>query len=143
MSKAYKVDLKLDVKDLHPSSGILMREVPKEADPKNPEAEFDARGFKERTGAEVFVFLCEVAIKGANPNVSFDQLKGLRKVSADLINAEKVGEFIGNKTEIDIIKNSIRGHRGWPNSDDMFAVLEKIIANLDGATLIDENPTKV
>jgi hypothetical protein len=142
MSKAYKVDLNLDVKDINPSSGFIMKEVPKEADPNNPEAEFDGRGFKERTGAEVFAFLVEVAVKGANPNASYDQLKGFRNTVKDITKAGKVGEYIANKTSIDLIKSSIRGNKGWPNSDEMCNILDDMMAKLDGATLIDENPTQ-
>lgn len=141
--------MNIDVSNLHPSSNLLMKNVPKEKEVKNPDgstttlddSEWDVRGFKEQTGAEIFNMVVDGAIKGANQRVSFDQLKGLRKVAKTTADAVKVGNFIANKTEIDIIKNSIRGNQNWPNTDPMFDVLEKILDKLDNAENINENPT--
>jgi len=141
MSKLYKIDMNIDVSKLTPSGGMLMQTAIKEADPKQPDAIVDKRGFKERTGSEVFALIAGVAINGANPKVSYDQLKSFRKIVADLNSAAKKGEFISNKTDMDIIKNSIRGNSGWPNQDEVIQVLDGIIAKLDGAKEINENPS--
>lgn len=143
MSKVYKVDMNIDVSKCTPGGQFLLYQVPKEQDPKNPEAPFDPRGFKERTGAEVFSFLGMASISGANPKCSFDQLKNFRRVSDALKKASEKGEFIGNKTDIDIIKNSIRGNPHWPNSDEVYLVLDQIITRLDQAVSITENPSAV
>jgi len=141
MSKIYKVDMKINVEKLTPHSGIMMKEVPKEADPKDAKIEFDPRGFKERSGAEVFALICKAAINNANPKVSHQQLQAFRKVTDDVDRATSNGEFIGNKTDLDIIKNSIQGNRNWPNNEETLIILDQVVNNLNGAALIDENPT--
>lgn len=155
MSKAYRVDMNIDISDLHPSGGLLMQnpvakteeealEILKKAgieDPKPHEIIWDARGFKERPAPQIFEMIVAGALQGANQRVSYDQLKGFRKVGKTVKDAVVKGEFITNKTEIDMIKNSIRGNSGWPNTDEMFNVLERVMDKLDKAELIDENPT--
>jgi hypothetical protein len=132
MSKQYKVDLKIDISNVNAGSGFLMKPVDKE---------IDERGIKERTGAEVFTFLVDVAIQGANPKVSFAELQGFRRVIKDLKNCEETGEYTGNKTDIDIIKNAVRNNRNWPNSDEMFDILDQIIKKLNEAPEINASPT--
>ena len=132
MSKLYKVDLNIDVSKVTPNSGFLM---------KNVEKEVDERGFKERSGAEVLAFLCGVAVQGANPKVSYQQLEGFRKVLKSLDKATEKGELVCNKTDLDTLKNSIRGNTQWPNSDEMFDILEQIMAKLTAAKEINENPS--
>jgi hypothetical protein len=134
MSKAYKVDMNIDVSKSTPNGGFLIYRVEKEV---------DARGFKERSGAEVFAYLGMAAIGGANPKCSYDQLKNFRRVSTALQKASEKGEFIGNKTDLEIIKQSIRGNQNWPNTDEMFAILEQIIAKIDAAVEVIENPSAV
>jgi hypothetical protein len=112
-----------------------MKQVPKEQDKENPEAEFDSRGFKERTGPEVFEMICSAAISNANPKCSYDQLKGFRKVGKLMKDNIKAGEFVANKTEIDVIKNAIKGNPSWPNQEELENILDSILANLDGAEL--------
>ncbi len=82
-----------------------------------------------------------VAINGANKKCSHDQLKSFRKTVADLNSAAEKGEFIANKTILDIIKQSIKGNPGWPNEDEILEVLDAIIAKIDEAAEINENPT--
>ena len=132
MSKLYRVDMKLDTSKLTPNGGMLMKAVDKEV---------DKRGFKENTGAEVFALISGVAINGANPKCSHGQLKSFRKIIDDMNKAAAKGEFIGNKTDLDIIKNSIRGNPGWPNQDEILGVLDAIIDKIDTAELINENPS--
>jgi len=150
MSKAYRIDMTIDISDLHPSGGLLMKNMPKEKEIKDKDGkvtktlednEWDSRGFKEQTGAEIFHFVCEGGINGANPKVSYDQGKTFRKIVENLKGAIEKSEFIANKTEIDIIKNSIRGNRNWPNTTEMFNVLDRIMEKLDNATEITENPS--
>lgn len=141
MSKAYRLDMNLDISKLTPNGGMLMKAVPKEADPKDDKVVFDPRGFKERTGAEVFALIAGVAINGANKKCSHDQLISFRKTVADLNFAAEKGEFIANKTIMDIIKQSIKGNTGWPNEDEILEVLDAILAKIDGAVEINENPT--
>jgi hypothetical protein len=129
--------MNIDVSKCTPNGGFLMRQLPKEADPKDPLVEFDARGFKERTGAEVFVFLSAAAINGANAKCGFQALKGFRKTIKDLSNAVAKGEWIANKTDIDVIKHSINGNQNWPNADEIFDVLEAIMDRLEKAAVIE------
>jgi hypothetical protein len=133
MSKTLNVDLNIDVANLHPSSGLLMREVPREKDPKNPDLEFDPRGVKERTGPEVFAFVVGFAINGANPKCSYDQLKSFQRVKAALDGAAVSGVYSANKTDIDIMRGSIRGNQTWPNDGNILAVLDAIMEKIDGA----------
>ena len=135
MSKSYKVKMDIDVSNLHPSGGLLMRQMPKEADPQNPDAEFDSRGFKENTGAEVFEIICSAAILSSNPKCSYDQLKGFKKVKQLVKDGTKPGYFTANKTEIDLIKNSIKGHPAWPNTDEVSDVLDSILEKLNDPEL--------
>jgi len=132
MSKLYRVDMKIDVSKSTPNGGFLLKKVDKEV---------DKREFIERTGAEVFGFLCDASIGGANPKVSYDQGKTFRKISKDLAAAEAKGEYIANKTDLDIIKNSLKGNPNWPNTDEMFEILEQIMGKLDNAENINENPS--
>lgn len=141
MSKLYKTNMNIDVKELTPGGGMLMQPAIKEADTKQPDAIVDPRGFKERTGAEVFALISGVAINGANPKCSYGQLKTFQKIKDDLNKAAAKGEFISNKTDMDIIKNSINGNQGWPNQEEIKGVLDQIMTNLDGASIIDENPS--
>lgn len=143
MSKLYKLDMNIETKDFTPTGQFLIKNgLPREADPDNPDQEFDPRGFRERTGAEIFFFMVDAAISGANPQVNYDQLKGFRKLSKELNTAVDKGQFICNKTDIDIMKNSVRGNRGWPNTAELFLCLEMIMEKLDNAKLVTENPTK-
>ena len=130
MSKSYKVDMKLDTSKLTPGGGILMKNVDKEV---------DARGFKENTGAEVFSFIAIVAINGANPRCSYQQLKNFRRIVSDLNKAAVNGEYISNKTDMEIIKNSIKGNKAWPNQDEILNVVDSVIAKIDLAEEINEN----
>ena len=132
MSKLYKVDLNIDVSKVTPNSGFLMKNVDKEV---------DQRGFVERSGAEVLAFLCDVAVQGANPKVSYAQLEGFRKVLKSLSKATEKGELVCNKTDLDILKNSVRGNTQWPNSDEMFDILEQIMNKLGDAKEVNENPS--
>jgi len=95
MSKAYRVDMNFDVSDLHPSGGLLMKNMPKEKEEKDKDGkvtktledhEWDKRGFKEQTSAEIFHYVCEGGITGANPKVSYDQGKTFRKITQNLKN---------------------------------------------------------
>jgi hypothetical protein len=140
MSKLYKVNMDIDISKCTPNGGMLMKQVPKEKDPKNPDAEFDARGFKERTAPEIFALISGVAINGANPKCSYDQLKGFQKTKKDVNDAAAKGEFIANKTTIDVIKNSLRGNQ-WPNQEEIEVVLDSMFSKFDGAAIVDENPS--
>ncbi len=137
MSKAYRVSMKIDLSKATPNGGFLMRTVPKEADPKKPDLEFDPRGFKERTGPEVFAFLCGAAINGANAKCGFQALKGFRKTIRNLELAIPKAEWIANKSDIDTVKHSINGNQNWPNADEIFDVLESIMDNLEKAAVIE------
>jgi len=134
MSKLYRVDLNIDISKVTPNSGFLMKNVDKKE---------DERGFKERSGAEVLAFLCDVAVQGANPKVSYAQLEGFRKGLKALKKASETekGELVCNKTDLDILKNSVRGNTNWPNSDEMFDILEQIMAKLSDPKEVDENPS--
>ena len=136
MSKQYKVDMNIDVSKVSVNSGFLARPVPKEKDNDNPAAEFDPKGYKERTGPEVFAFLAAAAINGANAKCGFQALKGFRKTVKGLDRAVEKGEYVANKTDIDIIKQSINGNPNWPNADEMFDVLESIMVALESAEII-------
>jgi hypothetical protein len=140
MSKLLKVDMNIDVSKCTPNGGMLMKAVPKEADPKNPDAEFDGRGFKERTGPEIFALIAGVAINGANPKCSYDQLKGFQKTKKEVNDAAEKGELFANKTTIDVIKNSLKGNQ-WPNQDEIESVLDSMFEKLNGASVVDENPS--
>jgi len=131
MSKLYKVDMNLDTTKLTPNGGMLMKAVEKDV---------DSRGFKERTGAEVFALIAGVAINGANPKCSYDQLKGFQKTKKELNDAEAKGEWFANKSSIDVVKNSLRGNQ-WPNQDEIEGVLDQMLEKLNGAGIIDENPS--
>ena len=123
MSKTYNVDMNLDTSKFSPNGGFLMYAVDKEVDP---------RGFKERLGKEIFCYLASAAISGANQRCGYDELKGFRRVQKMLDDAANgTGLLVCNKTEIDVIKNSIRGNRNWVNSDEMLAVLDAIIERLN------------
>jgi hypothetical protein len=80
-----------------------------------------------------------VAIQGANPKVSFDQLKAHRGIIKTLQQAKN--GFTANKTDIDILKNSVRNNRNWPNSDEMFDILDQIMEKLIHAEEVNENPS--
>ena len=140
MSKLLKVDMNIDVSKCTPNGGMLMKQVPKEADPKDPKVEFDTRGFKERTGPEIFALIAGVAINGANPKCSYDQLKGFQKTKTAVNDAASQGELIANKTTLDVIKNSLRGNQ-WPNQEEIECVLDSMFEKLNGAAIIDENPS--
>jgi len=142
MSKALKVSMNLDVKDLHPSSGVLMKQALKEADPKQPDAVVDSRGFKERTGPEVFAVIAGGAIGGSFPRGSFEQLKNYDRIVKNIDLAVKSGELIANKTDIDIIKDAVNKNPNWPNNTEFFKVLTGMMVLLDGAVEITENPSE-
>ncbi len=128
MSKQYKVDMNIDVSKATPNGGFILKPPAKDADPKaEPE---------RRTGAEVFVFLASAAINGANPKCGYHELKGFRKVIRLLESGLSNGTLVGNKTDFDVIKHSINGNRGWPNSDEMFDVLEAIVTAIEQAAEI-------
>jgi predicted transcriptional regulator YheO len=131
MSNQYEIDMNIDVSKLHPTGGILMKHVPKEKDEKNPDADFDPRGFKEQTGPEIFEMICSAAIQNANPKCSYQQLQAFRGVSKMMKEGIKDGKFTTNKTNIDIIKNSIKGNPSWPNNDELMGVLDSIMEKLD------------
>jgi len=124
MSKLFKIDMNIDISECTLESGFLKKPVDKEIDIKE---------YKERTAPEVFSFLCEAGIVGANPKVNYEQGLTLRKLIKELINAEKKGEFITNKTSISILINSIKVTATWPNKDEIFDVLEQIINKLNTA----------
>lgn len=123
MSKSYKVNMELDVSKLHPTGGILMEQVDKEV---------DSRGFKERTGSEVFALIVNVAIQGANQKVSYDQLKGFRKTVEKVNEGVEKGSLEVNKTEIDLIVGSIKGNQ-WSNNGEIEGVLDSILENFKNA----------
>jgi hypothetical protein len=131
MSKLYRVDMNIDVSKCTPNGGMLMKQVDKEE---------DSRGFKERTGSEVFALISGVAINGANPKCSYDQLKGFQKTKKELNDAQEKGEWVANKTSIDVVKNSLRGNQ-WPNQDEIEGVLDQMFEKLNGAAIVDENPS--
>ena len=137
MSKVYKVDMNISLDKATPNGGFLMRTLPKEADPKKPDLEFDPRGFKERTGPEVFAFLAAAAINGANKTCGFQALKGFRKTIKSIGGGVSKGEWISNKTDIDLVKHSINGNQNWPNADEIFVVLEVIMDRLENAAIIE------
>jgi len=141
MSKQYKVNMNIDVSKATPNGGYIRRRVPTEKDPKNPDAEFDKVGFKLRTGAEVFAFLSEAAINGANRECGFQALKGFRQVIRNLKKSVATGDLIANRSDLDVIKNSIDGNTGWPNTDEMFDVLEVITNAIANAEIMQ--PTAV
>ena len=124
MSKQYSVDLNIDISKLTPKSGLLMAQVEKDVDP---------RGFKERTAPEVFAFVCTFAINGANPKCSYAQLQSFRRISGMITKAAGSGVYVANKTDIDIIKNSIEGNRAWPNDDEILNVLDAIMEKFKDA----------
>jgi hypothetical protein len=129
MGKLYRIDMNIPTEGFTPNGGFLLYQVEKTV---------DARGFKERTGAEVFAYLSGAAISGANQRVSFDELRGFRKVQSMLEEAaKKDGKMVCNKTELDVVKNSIRGNKGWPNTDEMLSVLEVIVDRLDKAEAVE------
>lgn len=118
MSKSYSIDLNIDVSQLKPEGGILFKD----------EAQTD-----KRSGPEVFLLMAKVAINQVNQRVSYDQLKAIRKVLKDLEAAVPTGIYTANRTDIDIIKNSIRANRGWPNHEDTLIVLDQIMNLLTNA----------
>jgi len=118
MSKQYQIGLDLDTSKLTPNGGFLMAQCGKEV---------DARGFRERSGAEVFVLAAQAAITGANPRCGYDAMKGFRKITKALEVAKEKGIFQGSKTDIDMIKNSIRGNQNWPNNDEVADVLDQMM----------------
>lgn len=127
MSKQYKVDLNIDVSKSTPNGGFLIKNVDKSE---------DERGFKERTGPEVFVFLSQSAIKGANPKCGYEALRGFRRISKMLDKAAESGELVANTTDIGTIKDSIKGNRNWPHSDELIDVLEQIMDKLEKADAV-------
>ena len=129
MGKQYKIDTNLDVSGFTPESGFML---------KQKEGSKDYREVVALTGKEVFASLCSAAVTGGNQRVSFDELRTFRRVQ-NLIDAacKMDGILIAGRTEIDIIKNSIRGNKGWLNSDEMLEVLEMIVQRIDGAEIIE------
>ena len=127
MSKQYSIDMNLSTDKFTPTGGFLMVQVEKTVDP---------RGFRERSGAEIFALICSAAINGANGKVSYEQLKGFRKVQKMLDEAAANGGILfANKTELDVIKHSIRGNTNWPNTDEILAVLDEILKKIEDAEL--------
>jgi len=81
--------------------------------------------------------LVEAAINGANPRVGYGDLKNLRKLSQGIKDAIKTGEYIANKTDLDLIIKSIDMNRNWPNNDETFRILESIVAAVDKAQPVE------
>jgi hypothetical protein len=130
MSKSYRVAMDIDISAVSPASGFLMKSV---------DRAIDESGFTPRCAYEVFAFLCDVAIQGAYPKVSYGELKTHRRIIKALNEAKK--EYIANKSDIEVIKTAIQKNKNWPNSDEMFDILDQIMAKLHGAEEINENPT--
>ena len=120
MSKQYTLDYNLNTDKYHPTGGFLMKQ--------KPDGTIDG----QRTGAEVFTFLVGNAISGANKQVSYEQLKNFRRVAKNLEDNVEKGTIELNKTDLDIIKGSVRGNPYWPNTDQMELVLDDILAAVDG-----------
>lgn len=134
MSKAYRVNMSIDVSKATPKGGFILKSLGKDADPKEEPV--------RRTGPEVFAFLCGAAINGANAKCGFQALKGFRKIIRSLELAVAKAEWIANKSDINTLIHSINGNQNWPNANEIFDVLEAIMDNLEKAELITENPSQ-
>ncbi len=127
MSKQYQIKLDLDSSKLTPNGGFLMVQCDKEV---------DARGFRERKGPEIFVFIAQAAITGANPRCGYDAMKGFTSISDALVVAQETGEYTANKTDLDVIKNSIKGNQNWPNNPEVAGILGQMMEKLENAVEI-------
>jgi hypothetical protein len=126
--------MNIEVSDKYtPTGGFLMYNVDKTVDP---------RGFKERTGREIFAYIVGAALAGAHQRVSYDELKRVRKVTqvvSETANAPSSSPsgWVCNKTEVDLVRESIRNNRNWLNTDEMMMVLDAVIDRLDKAEVVE------
>jgi len=132
MSKQYKVNMNIDVSKATPNGGFILKPLPKDAKPGTDN--------ERRTGAEVFAFLTSAAINGGNPKCGFHALKGFRQAVRLVDKAVATGELIANKTDLQVIKNSIDANPHWPNTDEMFDVLASIIDAVEKAEIVEPVP---
>lgn len=129
MSKLYRIDMNITTEKFTPNGGFLMYTVEKTVDP---------RGFKERTGKEVFAYLAGAALSGAHQRVSYAELKQLRKVTQSVSEAAAAdGKWVCNKTDLDSVKGSIRDNKNWINSEEMMLVLDAVMERIDTAEIVE------